>query len=114
MRDCKLYLNDVLRAIKKIEEYTAKTLNFKEFMKQRIIVDAVIRNLQIIGEAVKNIPIKLRRKYPDVEWKKIAGLRDIITHAYFGVEENLIWDIVANKLPKLKKDVDEILKNEDI
>lgn len=114
MRDCKLYLNDILRAIRMVEEYTAKILNCNEFRRKRVIVDAVIRNLQIIGEAVKNIPIELRKKYPDVEWKKIAGLRDIITHAYFGVEESVIWDIVANKLPKLKRETEKIIKNEKI
>ncbi len=72
--------------------------------------DAVIRNLEIIGEAVKNVPVEVRNKFPEVDWKKIAGLRDILIHAYSGINEQILWDIVENKIPGLKKQVKVILK----
>ncbi|HEC86588.1 MAG TPA: DUF86 domain-containing protein, partial [Thermoplasmatales archaeon] len=67
------------------------------------IQDGVIRNLEIIGEAVKNLPDDIKKDYPEVEWRKIAGLRDILIHAYFGVDLEVIWDIVKNKVPELKR-----------
>ena len=63
--------------------------------------DAVVYNLQIIGEAVKNIPKDVRDRYPQIEWRKIAGLRDIVAHAYFSIDDEIIWDVISNKLPDL-------------
>ena len=68
-----------------------------------------ISNLEIIGEAVKRLPGNLRNKYPDIEWKKIAGLRDILIHAYFGIDVEIVWDIVQNKLPEFKEQINLIL-----
>jgi len=68
-----------------------------------------VRNLEIIGEAVKNIPDEVKKGNPDVEWKKIAGLRDILIHVYFGIDVEVVWDIVKNKIPKLKEKIEEIL-----
>jgi uncharacterized protein with HEPN domain len=68
-------------------------------------IDAVIRNLEIIGEATKMIPESIRVRYPSVEWKKIAGLRDILAHHYFEVDLDIIWDIVQNKLPGLEREL---------
>ena len=75
--------------------------------------DGVVRNLEIIGEAVKNIPEDVKRDNPDVEWRKIAGLRDILIHAYFGIDVEVVWDIVKNKVPKLKEKVENILSKLD-
>ncbi len=72
-------------------------------------LDAVVRNLEIIGEAAKKVPGEVRSSAPDVEWKKIAGLRDILIHEYFGIDVNIIWDVVRNKLPALEDEVRKIL-----
>lgn len=105
----KIYLDDILNSIENIEKY-AKNISYKKFIKTNLVVDAIIRNLEIIGEAVKKIPPEIKKKYPHIEWKKIAGLRDILIHEYFGVNLEIIWDIIINKLPKLKKSVKVILK----
>ncbi|HLC73151.1 DUF86 domain-containing protein [Candidatus Pacearchaeota archaeon] len=107
MRDYKLYLDDIIESIDKIDRYV-KGLDYKSFVSKEILIDAVLRNLEIIGEAVKNIPSNVREKYPNIEWNKIAGFRDIVTHAYFGIDEEIVWDIIKNKLFPLKKEVEKI------
>lgn len=111
MRDYKLYLEDILQAIENIESYT-KGFNLTKLKENKMVIDAVIRNLEIIEEASKNIPSEIKRNSPDVEWKKIAGLRDILTHEYFGVDLKVLWDIIFNKLAKLKKEISNLLKRE--
>ena len=103
-REYKLYIKDILEAIRKIEKYIGK-MSYKDFIKDELRIDAVIRNLEVIGEAVKNIPESVRIKHPEIEWKKIAGLRDILIHAYFGIDFDILWDIIKNKVPKLKESI---------
>ena len=109
-QDYKAYLRDIFGAIGKIERYT-ENMNLEDFSNNELIQDGVIRNLEIIGEVVKNLPDDIKKNYPEVEWRKIAGLRDILIHAYFGVDLEIIWDIVKNKVPELKEMVREILLN---
>ena len=109
-RDYKVYLEDIIEAIAKIERYVAN-LTFEEFSREEIVIDATIRNFEIIGEAVKRIPENIKQKYPQVEWKKIAGLRDILIHEYSAIDLEILWDIIKNKLPDFKKNISKILEN---
>jgi uncharacterized protein with HEPN domain len=101
-----LFFNE---SIDKIIKYT-KDMKKNQFLSDDKTFDAVMRNLQIIGEAVKQFPMDIREKYPKVSWKKIAGLRDIVTHEYFGIDEDIIWDVVHKKIPELKLEVEKIIK----
>lgn len=107
-REYRVYLDDILESAERIEKYT-KGIKYEDFEKGSIFIDAVVRNLEVIGEAVKNLPQDLKQKYPEVEWKKIAGLRDILIHEYFGIDTKIIWDIISNKLPALKNSVRKIV-----
>jgi len=107
-RDLNLFLEDVLKNIELIERSVNSLTEFS-FQKDEDKIDANIRRLEIIGEAVKNVPENFRKKYPEVPWKDIAGFRDILIHGYFGVELKRVWNIIKNDLPKLKKQVERIL-----
>jgi uncharacterized protein with HEPN domain len=108
----KLYLEDILEAVEKIQRYT-KGLTYDAFVKNEMAVDAVIRNLEIIGEAAKNLPQDIKDKYPDVPWKRMIGLRNIAVHEYFGVDLSIIWEVVTKNLPETKAKIVEALKNLD-
>src|SRR3989338_3343997 len=101
-KNYKLYLEDILDASIKIESYVT-SLTFEHFSHYNMAIDAVTRNLMIIGEAAKNIPLDVQKNYPSVEWKKIAGFRDIIVHAFWIVSLPFIWEIVKVKIPELKR-----------
>lgn len=105
-RDFEVYLEDIRQAIGKIRSYTAN-LTLEAFAQDSMKIDAVVRNLEIIGEAAKMIPESIRANYANVEWKKIAGLRDILAHQYFDVDLDIIWDILQNKLPALERELGE-------
>jgi uncharacterized protein with HEPN domain len=107
-RDYKIYVEDIIEAIGKVNRFTSGH-NRETFGADEKTFDAVIRNLEVIGEAVKKIPDDVRGKYPAVEWKKIAGVRDILIHEYFGVDIEIIWDIIRHKLPILEKQIKQIL-----
>lgn len=102
-RDFKVYLDDILEAIDRIRDTAGMDGNlFRSDLKTQ---DAVIRNLEIIGEAVRQIPDEVRQQSPAVEWRKISGLRDILIHQYFGIDLEIVWDIVSQKLDGFEPEI---------
>ncbi len=100
-RNLKLYLEDIVASCTKIQRYT-RDISFDEFVSDERTYDAVLLNLQVIGEAVKNIPTDLRDRSPEIEWRKMAGLRDILIRTYFQIDHEIIWDILQNKIAPLQ------------
>ena len=105
----KIYLNHILDAINSISEFT-NGMNKRAFIKNEVVINAVIRKLEIIGEAVKNISAKLRQQYFDIPWKQITGTRDNLIHEYFNVDIDLVWKTITINLPELKEKISKILK----
>lgn len=104
-----IYLRHIQDCIGKIQEYT-KDLDEDGFLKNTMIQDAVIRNFEIIGEATKQLNSDFRAKYPTIEWKKIAGMRDKLIHDYIGVDLWAVWGVVESIIPNLAQQIDEIVK----
>lgn len=96
-RDYKLYLSDMLEALERIQEYT-RNMTYRDFARSNITIDAVVRNLEVIGEAARKLPPDIKSRSPEIEWPKIVAFRNILTHEYFGVNTKIVWDIVQNKL----------------
>ena len=111
-RDWTFYLEDIQDACEKIQRYTSG-MSFEEFRDDEKTYDAVVRNLEIVGEAAKNLPDAVRAMMPEVEWGKSVGLRNIIAHAYFGVNDRILWDVVENKISGLKRAVDHFMVSLD-
>ena len=109
-RDYRVYLEDIVEAADRVLDYVSD-MSCENLRDDAKTLDAVVRNLEIIGEAAKKVPESVRVAHPDVEWKRIAGLRDILIHQYFEVDVEIIWDVVCNKLPQLKINVSAILGN---
>lgn len=106
-KDPKIFLSHILESIEEIEKNT-RNLTQDEFLTNTTIQDAVIRRLEIIGEAAKNLPRSFRDKYPEIEWRKIAGLRDVIAHEYFGLSLKLIWKITQKNISELKTKIKQL------
>ncbi len=105
-----MFVSHILESFELIEEY-AKNVTKEALEKNEMKTDAIVRRIEIIGEATKNIPNSLKTMYPDIPWKDMAGMRDIIIHQYYGVEIDEIWKVMKIDTPKIKKEIKQILKN---
>jgi len=108
-REWKLFIEDILESIELIERYI-EDMDFDDFKNDRKTIDAVVRNLMIIGEASKYIPDNIREKYPNVDWQGVIGFRNRIIHAYFDISHSIVWHIIKEELSKLKEQMKNILK----
>jgi len=106
-----LYLEDMLLSMQRIEEYV-EGLDFVSFKKKYIIVDAVIRNFEIIGEASGKIPAHVKDKYPEIPWRKMYGLRNLLSHEYFGIDYEMVWEIIRKSLPLNREELERVIQNE--
>jgi uncharacterized protein with HEPN domain len=111
MKDTRVYLLHIRDAIVQIESYTEG--GREEFFNEKMIQDAVIRNLEIIGEATKKLTPDLRDRYPEVPWSRIAGMRDVLIHDYFEVDLQIVWDVVQNRLAVLKEHIEALITEID-
>lgn len=108
-REWKLFIEDILESIELIKNYI-KNMGFDDFKRDRKTIDAVVRNFEIIGEASKFIPDDMRKKYENVDWKGIVGLRNRIAHEYFDISLSIVWHIVTEELPILEEQMKGILE----
>lgn len=105
------FLDDIKEAAGKIKKYTTG-MTYEQFLKDPRTQDAVVRNFEIIGEATKNLPEDLKTRYPNVAWKQVAGLRDIMAHGYYRIDYETLWEIITTRIPGFRKDIVKILKEE--
>jgi uncharacterized protein with HEPN domain len=112
-KDSRLYLDDILGAAENIRKYV-RGMDYETFTGALKTQDAVIRNLEIIGEAARHVPGEMTEKVPTIEWAKIMGLRNILTHEYFGVNRVIIWDVIQNKLDPLAEACHNLLESQTV
>ncbi len=108
-RHYSLFVKDILDCINKIQEFIGD-MDYKQFKENDLVNSAVIRKLEIIGEASKNIPDFIREKYPEIPWKDMARMRDKIIHFYFGVDYEIVWKVIKERLPELKEKIERVFE----
>ena len=109
-RNWKIRITDILECIQHITAYT-QDMTQSEFQKDQKTIDAVLRNLEIIGEAARHVPETVTKKYPDIPWEEMRAIRNIVVHEYFGVDLNIIWHTTQVNLPSIVNKLEEILSN---
>jgi len=105
------YLRHILDEVIYLES-RVEGLSKEEFIQDETLRRAFVRSLEVIGEATKNIPAELRQKYSYVEWRAMAGMRDRLIHRYFGIDYDLVWDVVTNKVPMLHQEIRQVIRDE--
>lgn len=110
-KDWKILVNDILSAIQKIEKYTDK-LTYEDFITNDLVKDAAVRNIEIIGEASNRIPDDFKAQHDGIPWNQLRGIRNRIVHDYFGVDHDIIWEIISKELKVLKADLTRILNSD--
>ena len=111
-REWRLRIEDILEAIRKIQRYVSG-LSFDEFCADDKVVDAVVRNLEVIGEAARHIPPEIESRHPDLPWIAMRGMRNILAHEYFGVNLSILWHTIQQNLPPIIEKLDKILASEN-
>ncbi|MEA1999467.1 MAG: DUF86 domain-containing protein [Euryarchaeota archaeon] len=111
MNDNEAFLRHILDEVEFLANQCAE-LQFQELMDDEVLKRASVRSLEVIGEATKNLPEEFKEKYPVVEWKKIAGMRDKLIHHYFGINWDIVWDVIKNKLPDMEKEIRILIEKE--
>ena len=109
-REANLFIDDILSSINAIEEFS-KGMDKKDMISDRLKQSAIVREIEIIGEAVKNISEDIKSKYKEIEWRKIAGMRDVIIHSYFRIDLDAVWNVIKKDFPTLKKQMNLIKKD---
>lgn len=107
-KDNQVFIGHIFESIQAIQKY-CKEVKKKDFFEDEQLQDSVMRRLEIIGEAVKKISPDFKNRYKEIEWQKIAGMRDVLIHDYFGIDIKLVWNTIKKDLPKLKKQVKELI-----
>ncbi|MBV6441174.1 MAG: hypothetical protein EPGJADBJ_02853 [Saprospiraceae bacterium] len=109
-RAAEIFVQDIFECIEYLEQYT-HGVSFADFELNIEKQDAIMRRIEIIGEATKNLPMKLRDNYPQIPWKQMAGLRDIVTHVYFGLRLQVVWNVATVEMPALKPEIQKIIED---
>jgi uncharacterized protein with HEPN domain len=102
------YIQDIFEALGEVRDFTAG-LQYEDFVKDKKTINAVVRSLEVIGEATKKIPVNLRLIYPEIPWKRMAGMRDKLIHEYFGIDLEIVWEVINSELPPIEPLIKKVL-----